>query len=132
MSHAKVLVVDDEAHIRQVIALKLRGAGIEVHTEANGAAGLEALKTFHPDLILTDHEMPDLTGLELIRSIRGGVPGCEEFSGTPVLLVTGSVAVAEQIEKDIHEIPNVVVTSKPFSPKLLLKQVMEKLNLAES
>ena len=67
---AKILVIDDSALVRNVIADFLRDCGHTVLTAENGKSGLEAARSESPDLILTDILMPEMDGLELIRAVR--------------------------------------------------------------
>jgi putative two-component system response regulator len=81
---ARVLVIDDEALVRSVIAEILVDAGHEVREATNAEEGLEALVTGGPDLIVSDILMPGLSGIELLRRVR------EQRPSLPVVLVTGA------------------------------------------
>jgi len=75
--HARVLVVDDEATIRDLLSGSLRFAGFEVVTAASGAEAVRAAARSRPDLILLDVMMPDGDGFEVARRLRadpGGIP----------------------------------------------------------
>jgi two-component system alkaline phosphatase synthesis response regulator PhoP len=63
MSH-RILIVDDEAHILQVLSLKLRNAGYDVLTAVDGEEAFEYASKQQPDLVITDFQMPYMTGLE--------------------------------------------------------------------
>ena len=78
---ARILVVEDDASIREITALGLRGAGFEVDTAADGAEGLERWRRERPDLVLLDVMLPRLDGLEVLRAIR-------RESTTPVVMLT--------------------------------------------
>ena len=79
-----ILVVDDDPMVREVTALMLADAGHEVHEAADGAAALSFLLNGGPvDLLLTDINMPDMDGLELVRQAKARWPGLS------VLLVSG-------------------------------------------
>lgn len=67
---ASILLVDDNNEIRSVIERSLKAAGHDVYTAMNGRAALAILPKVKYDLVLTDIVMPDMEGLELIRSIR--------------------------------------------------------------
>src|SRR6185295_2231678 len=67
---ARILLVEDDPSIREVTAIGLRGAGFEVQTAADGAAGLERWRHDQPDLVLLDVMLPRLDGLEVCREIR--------------------------------------------------------------
>ena len=62
---AKVLIVDDEPHLRLLYETDLRRAGFETMTAANAEQGLEFVETMHPDLVILDIRMPGLSGLDL-------------------------------------------------------------------
>jgi DNA-binding response OmpR family regulator len=120
MPQARILVIDDEPHIREIVRLKLQSAGYDVATAESGPLGLEAAKNAPPGLIITDYNMPGgINGLELVKAIRR----TEAIMQTPVIMLTGSVAVAGRIEDEIAGTPNVVLMQKPFSPRDLLKTV---------
>lgn len=121
---AKVLVVDDEPHIRTVIELKLRSAGYDVYTAADSEIANEEAREILPDLLITDYRMPGArTGTELILSIRTD-PRLEQL---PAILLTGSVAIMQRIEQELSDADRVVMLPKPFSPRKLAAVVAELL-----
>lgn len=79
----KVLVVDDDHALRELLAVHLERVGFEVYTAPDGRAGLQALGESHFDLILTDYRMPTMTGLEMAACIR------RSDTTTPIILITG-------------------------------------------
>ena len=112
-----MLVVDDEIHIVHVVSLKLRNRGFEVISAANGADAYRVSCEEMPDLIITDFQMPVMTGLEFLEKLRGN----RETAAIPVIMLTArSHAISpEQIETlRIH-----YCLSKPFSPRELLSKV---------
>jgi CheY-like chemotaxis protein len=116
----RILVADDEAHIRRVLELKLKSAGYGVTAVASGAAALEEAKKIVPHLILSDYQMPgEMTGLDLIREVRG----TPELSEIPVILLTGSVAIVEKLKAALPDIDKVTYMAKPFSPRKLLQEI---------
>ncbi len=113
----KILVVDDEAHIRQVLSIKLRNAGYEALTAADGEEAFEVACAELPDLIITDFQMPFMTGLELCQALLEHGPTAD----TPVLLLTArgySLGDEDLTASNIRD-----VLSKPFSPRAVLRQV---------
>lgn len=70
MTRPRVLVVDDEVDIRQLVAIKLRKEGFDVLTAENGRQALETALGEAPDLVLLDIALPDVDGLEVCRRIR--------------------------------------------------------------
>lgn len=79
----KVLVVDDDRIMRELLADYLGGVGFEVCTAPDGRAGLRASGESRFDLILTDYRMPAMTGLEMAACIR------RSDTATPIILITG-------------------------------------------
>lgn len=114
MPDKTVLVVDDEVHIVHVVAIKLRNNGYEVVTADNGAQAYELACDQKPDIIVTDFQMPVMTGLELVEKLREN----QETKDIPVILLTArSFAISKEQQEQL-QISNCL--SKPFSPKELL------------
>lgn len=67
----RILVVEDEVPIMELIRESLEGAGYEVHTANSAQEALNAIRTIQPNLVLTDQDMPGFTGLEMLRELRG-------------------------------------------------------------
>jgi two-component system alkaline phosphatase synthesis response regulator PhoP len=117
----KVLVVDDEIHIVQVVAIKLRNNGFDVITCENGAQALEIASKAKPNVIVTDFQMPVMTGLELVENLRNQ-PDTAEI---PVIMLTARGFAIEDRQKE--ELNISAFLSKPFSPRELLQSVEEVL-----
>ena len=83
MTGKRVLVVDDEVHIVHVVAIKLRNNGYEVISADNGAEAFELACKEKPDIIVTDFQMPVMTGLELVTKLREH----EETKEIPVIML---------------------------------------------
>ncbi|MEM7227687.1 MAG: response regulator, partial [Planctomycetota bacterium] len=79
-----VLVVDDEAHILQVLSLKLRNADYTVLTATDGEEGLDIARRERPHLIITDYQMPYMTGLEMCKDLAND----EATAAIPVVMLT--------------------------------------------
>jgi CheY-like chemotaxis protein len=121
MGNKKVLVVDDEIHIVHVVAIKLRNNGYEVISASNGAEAFDLACSEEPDIIVTDFQMPVMTGLELIERIRQD----EATKDTPVILLTARSFAIEDQQKEDLQIAECL--SKPFSPKELLRSIEDVL-----
>ncbi len=119
----KVLVVDDEIHIVHVVAIKLRNNNYEVLTAENGSEAFELACREKPDIIVTDCQMPVMTGLELVARLRAN----EATKNTPVVLLTARSFSIEEEQKRNLDISECL--SKPFSPKELLKIIEDILYL---
>ena len=88
----QILVVDDEANLRRVLAAQLARDGYEVHTAEDGEAGLAFLREHHIDLVVTDLRMPKVDGMELLRSSMRDDPS------RPVVMITAHGTVDNAVE----------------------------------
>ena len=125
MAEKKVLVVDDEIHIVHVVAIKLRNNGYEVITANNGAEALELAQQESPDIIVTDYQMPVMSGLELVKELREN----EITKSIPVILLTARSFAISKEEQDDLQISTCL--SKPFSPRELLGDIEDILHKSE-
>ncbi len=117
MTGKKVLVVDDEIHIVHVVAIKLRNNGYEVVTADNGADAYDLACSEAPDIIVTDYQMPVMSGLEFLEKLRG----CDRTAGIPAVLLTArSFAITDEQRRTLKI---AACLSKPFSPKELLANI---------
>jgi two-component system alkaline phosphatase synthesis response regulator PhoP len=117
MTGKKVLVVDDEIHIVHVVAIKLRNNGYEVETANNGAEAYEYACRNKPDIIVTDFQMPTMTGMELVEKLRQN----EDTKKIPIIMLTArSFAIPKEKQEQL-KISNCL--SKPFSPRELLSNI---------
>tara|TARA_B100000959_G_C14990129_1_gene627499 strand:- start:632 stop:1039 length:408 start_codon:yes stop_codon:yes gene_type:complete len=106
-----ILIVDDEAHILQVLSLKLRNCGYSITTAVDGEDALHQVKENPPDLVITDVQMPYMNGLEFALALSNS----SETANIPVIVLT---ARGHTLETSDTDIPNVrKVLSKPFSPR---------------
>ena len=121
MADKKVLVVDDEIHIVYVVAIKLRNNGYEVISAENGADAFKLACEEKPDIIVTDFQMPVMTGLELVKKLRRN----KATKDIPVIMVTARNFAIEDEQKQALKISQCL--SKPFSPKELLRSVEDVL-----
>lgn len=121
-ANARILVVDDEAHIVQVVALKFRNAGLEVETAGDGDEALALVRRTPFDLVVTDLQMPTMSGIELARAMAADAA----LARIPVLMLTARGHLLREGEADSANIARVV--HKPFSPRGLLADVMELLD----
>lgn len=82
----RVLLVDDDSSVRKVLSLLLRNEGFEVQTCAGGRQALACLRAGTYDMLVTDYEMPEGDGIELVRAVR------EEAAGLRTFIVSGRSA----------------------------------------
>ena len=118
----KILVVEDNAALSAVICFNLVRAGFEVVPATNGRAGLDLLQKGDFDLVLSDQQMPMLTGIQLCQHIRQ-LPGHQK---TPFILLT-----AKCMEIDLVKLQQQLGVSaalpKPFSPSELVTCIEDAL-----
>jgi two-component system chemotaxis response regulator CheY len=123
--HIKILVVDDFATMRKVIRNLLKQVGYENIVEAeDGVTALRVLKSQKVDFIISDWNMPNMTGLELLKSVRSD----EELKATPFLMVTAEALQDNVIAAVKAGVSNYIV--KPFTAEVLnekIKKIIEKL-----
>jgi two-component system OmpR family response regulator len=111
---ARILVVDDEPHIREVITFALERVGMATATARNGAEALQMFRRGGVDLIVLDVGMPEMDGLEVCRQVR-------KSSDVPILFLS---ARDEEIDRVLGlEIGGDDYVTKPFSPRELVARV---------
>lgn len=118
----RILVVDDETSIRRILETRLKMAGYEVLTAADGEEALDAYQKENPDLVVLDVMMPKLDGYGVTREIR-------KSSDTPIIILTALGDVSERITGLELGADDYVI--KPFSPKELearVKAVLRRTN----
>jgi two-component system OmpR family response regulator len=114
---ARILVVDDEPMIVELLSVSLRYQGFEVAAAANGAEGLDKAKTFRPDALIVDVMMPGMDGFGLLRRLRAD--GIE----SPVLFLTARDEVEDKVTGLTLGADDYV--TKPFS----LEEVVARLRV---
>ncbi|MGQ0632438.1 MAG: response regulator transcription factor [Sporichthyaceae bacterium] len=90
-SPVRVLVVDDEPSLTDLLSMALRYEGWDIKTAADGAGALREAREFRPDAVVLDVMLPDIDGLELLRRLRANTPDI------PVLFLTAKDAVEDRI-----------------------------------
>jgi two-component system response regulator MtrA len=116
-----VLVVEDEAYVRELVSYTLQGAGYRVQSVADGVAALETARRSPPDLVVLDIRLPDIDGWEVCRRMRAE-------SNVPILIMT-ALADDESLVKGLRLGADDYV-SKPFSPMVLSARVQALLRRA--
>lgn len=110
----KILVVDDEATIRRILATRLSMVGYEVIVAADGVAALEKFSAESPDLIVLDVMMPRMNGLQVCEILR-------KTTGVPIIMLTALGEVSDRIKG--LELGADDYLPKPFSPKELESRI---------
>ena len=121
-----VLVVDDEQDILCLLKASLElTADWDIITANSGYEGIIKATTIYPDVIISDVDMPEMTGIEMLRELRKSIPDTD----TPAILLTG------RSPKDIHllnchTLGIKKVIQKPFDPLTLANQVEQAVNVS--
>jgi len=114
-NNKKILVIDDEAHIRRVIEVKLKSQGYRVITARNGQEGLELIYSQQPDAVVTDINMPLLEGDKLCRMTD------KLKEKRPFLTVVITARISPEEQAWVCEMHDTQLMEKPFSPARLLE-----------
>jgi len=126
MNPKKVLIVDDEEFVRQLIQIKLKFCGIETVEAGNGVEAIEKAVSERPDLILLDVMMPKMNGFETCQRLKAN----KETSHIPIIMLT---ARGDPSAKERGENAGALeYLTKPFSPQKLAERVLEILKEFET
>ncbi len=110
----KVLVVDDEKDFLFTMEYWLKSKGYEVKTATDGFKALEAIKTFSPNIILLDINMPGMDGVETLKRIR------DIDKDIPVIIITAYIGEERVAEASSYQISGLFYKDKDFKEGLLL------------
>ncbi len=124
--HKRILVVEDEASIRDMVSFALRKADMEVVHVADAHAALVAISDTPPDLILLDWMLPGMTGLELARRLRGE----ERTADIPIIMLTARGEEVDRVNGLDAGVDDYVV--KPFSTRELIARIKAVLRRAQA
>lgn len=117
-----ILLVDDEREIITGLSLRLRAAGYEVRAANRALHGLELAKELHPDLIITDLQMPEIDGMELIRRLKAD-PQCNDI---PVIVL--SAGLVTNVRTAVLALGANQVLDKPYQADKLLNSIRSELS----
>jgi DNA-binding response OmpR family regulator len=120
----RILVVDDEPSVRQLITSTLARAGYHVDAAEDGALAWEALQAKHYDLLITDNAMPRISGIALVKKLRG------EHLALPVVMATGVLPEEELKRHPWLDIRDILL--KPFTIEQILQTVRKVFSEAGS
>ncbi len=116
--NARIAVIDDEPHIRELLSLALGHRGFAVRCAADGAAGVELVREWLPDVIVLDVMMPKATGIEVLPALR-------RITDAPIVMLSARGDVGDKVEGLAHGADDYL--SKPFEISELLAHVEAKL-----
>ncbi len=115
---ARILLVDDDPHLREVVRYALQRAGHDVREEGDGVQALAAAASWQPDLLVLDVLMPEMDGLEVCRQLR-------QTSQVPILFLSSR---GEEVDRVLGlEMGGDDYLTKPFSPRELVSRVKDVL-----
>lgn len=123
----KLLIVDDESHIRSLIEQtleELEDDGVDFFTAENGEQALEIIKAENPQLVFLDVMMPKMNGMEVCRRVKKEL----NMEDVYIVLLTAKGQELDRIKG--QEVGADVYITKPFSPDELLKKAREVLGIA--
>jgi DNA-binding response OmpR family regulator len=121
MTHQRILVVDDEPQVLEVLKLYLTRDGFRVHTAADGEAALSAFETHAPDLVVLDLMLPKLDGLSVFKRLRAQ-------RAVPIIMLT---ARGDEVDRVLGlELGADDYVVKPFSPREVVARVKNALRRA--
>src|SRR5881392_2343313 len=121
----KILVVEDESDVADLLTLNLRKAGFRISTAADGATGLQKAREDRPDFIVLDLMLPKMSGLEVCKILKNDAA----TSHIPILMLT---AKAEEIDRIVGlEFGADDYVTKPFSPREITLRIRAILRRGE-
>ena len=127
-SKAKILVVEDEVYIQQVLCVYLKYSGFEVCSAANGQEAIQIIPEFRPHLIVLDLMMQPVDGWEVLHWLRKKHPVDEApFSMVPVLVLTARTQLVDQALG--YEAGAVEYMTKPTQPSVLVERIQAILSM---
>jgi two-component system, OmpR family, alkaline phosphatase synthesis response regulator PhoP len=122
----KILIVDDEPHIRSLIAQaleELEDEGVEFFTAENGMEAMEVIQTENPQLIFLDVMMPKMNGMEVCRLVKKEL----KMNNVYIALLTAKGQELDRIKG--HEMGADTYMTKPFDPEILMQKAREVLGI---
>ncbi len=117
MSNSKVLVIEDDSDIRELVRYNLQNEGFSVLEAQSGEIGIDVSRRERPDLILLDLMLPGIQGLEVCKNLKSG----RDTQATPVIMVTAKGEEADIVSG--LEVGADDYITKPFSPRVLIARV---------
>ncbi len=113
----KILAIDDSPDIHQLLRVRLKHLDVQLDSALNGIEAMQKIESEHPDLILLDVCMPDVSGFELCKSIKAR----PDSSNIPIIFLTGASEVKQKVMG--FEVGAVDYIEKPFEPEELTARV---------
>ena len=117
---ARVLIVDDESHVRRILQMTLVKNGFEVDVAYDGQAGIERVREQMPDFMVVDIEMPRMNGIEMCQQLY------QEYPEAECRIFVASSRAESEFRDWTDQYANVSFLEKPVSMKQLLVNLSEK------
>ena len=120
-NNKKVLVIDDEAHIRRVLELKLKNRGYQVIMAKNGEEGFDIIQKQKPDIVISDINMPIMDGKTLCEKTNG----LKKDRSFLTIIITARINPGER--DWISNMQDTLLCEKPFSPAKIVEAIEQYL-----
>jgi two-component system, OmpR family, alkaline phosphatase synthesis response regulator PhoP len=117
MAKARILVIDDEKDLIELVSYNLGKEGFQVRSAADGESGLSIARQEHPDIVLIDLMLPGIDGLEVCRSLRSD----SRTANIPVIILTAKAGEPDRVVG--LELGADDYITKPFSPRELIARI---------
>ena len=121
---ARILLVEDEDNLRELVQSRLEKEGFEVATTADGYAAISKARAFHPDLVILDLMIPKMDGYTVCRQLKSS-----GFAKIPIIMLTARSAAGD-VRRGLDMGADAYIC-KPFESSVLMGKVMELLKLNE-
>ncbi|MBL9204264.1 MAG: response regulator [Opitutaceae bacterium] len=116
----RILLVDDDDALRRVLERMLRRHGFHVEYAANGGEGWNTLRQANFDLLITDYNMPEMNGIQLVRKLRS--------SGYSIPVILISAKLDDATLQEAESLGKVVTLIKPFQVSVLVETILSALD----
>ncbi len=113
-SDVRILLIDDEQAVRNIVRVSLEGSGFKIGEAIDGKSGIAKVSEFHPHLVLLDLGLPDINGLEVLKTLR-------KWTRVPIIILT--VTDEEHVKVQLLDAGADDYLTKPFGAKELLARV---------
>jgi CheY-like chemotaxis protein len=121
----KALIVDDNVALARVTQFAMARAGFETSIAGNGRLALDRVTNEHFDIVISDQQMPEMTGLEFLQRLRA----LPEYAETPIILLTAK-GLELELPRIQQELDIDAVFPKPFSPSAVVETACQLLGVA--
>lgn len=121
----KIAIIEDDPVISQMYRMKFEADGFDVKLANNGSIGVELVKSFRPDIVLLDIQMPEMNGVEALGLIRKN----EDSKKTPVIILTNLGEEESPKQLQVLNIHSYIVKAN-LTPRQVVQRVKDALNLA--